>query len=389
MRFPIVLSQLLTPKAPEKPLLQARSWLLSSISSYPDHQGFIFLHPEQIKDPSLTLFKNIVPQDGGLFQLELGVGLPDLLPNVDGQPEFVLSISHNGKCRELSFSNAMTRLRYRQRDRTYHALVPAHKLNEIRKGKLVQIPRETPAEFMRTFSTVRFEIFGSSAEDAFEEHCWDCIHDMIERLNRYLKAAPLADTTLGRVYSAAYSRANLSPFYFILKGKSNTEFAQGWVSPHYDRTVLKPPRLSPESSSSLRDYLSGTKAMNDVQVVLNSAQAFLDGGITEYVLLLSVIAAEVSTQRFIENRLISSGVSKSKLGDADKELTYSLMLNVLLHAVTPDGKKPDQELLARMNRARILRNKYMHNGELPKDPNEVAQLFESTKVFVKYLREIV
>ena len=109
---------------------------------------------------------------------------------------------------------------------------------------------------------------------------------------------------------------------------------------------------------------------------------------TEYVLLLSVIAAEVATQRFVHKRLLGSSVSKNKLDEFEKDLTYSLMLNVVLISVTPENMKPDKELLGKMNRARSLRNGYMHNGELPDDPKEIMDLYEHTKKFVKYLRDL-
>lgn len=41
-----------------------------------------------------------------------------------------------------------------------------------------------------------------------------------------------------------------------------------------------------------------------------------------------------------------------------------------------------------MNRARSLRNDYMHDGDLPKDPKEIVDLYENTKRFVKYLRQL-
>jgi hypothetical protein len=45
-------------------------------------------------------------------------------------------------------------------------------------------------------------------------------------------------------------------------------------------------------------------------------------------------------------------------------------------------------LVGKMNRARGLRNAYMHTGAIPKDHNEVVELFELTKRYVEYLRSI-
>lgn len=389
MRLPITRIELFTPDVPGEPLLKDRSWLISGVSSHYDLQGYAFLAPHLKKDASLgTLFEKVLPKDGSYFQLELGVILPDLLPNLDGQSEFSLAVTGESNPRELCFSNVMARLHYVNNEHLLHALVPRWALPKVRAGEVDFIPKDAGVELLRTVSTSRFDITGSTAEEAFETHCQTCIHDMIERLNRCLKAMPFVDLAPGRVYSTAYSRANLPPFYFILKGESDDDLGHGWISPHIGRATLNPPNLRTEQAAILRDYLSGTKALDDIESILYSAQMFLDGGVTEYVLLLSVIAGEVATQRYVHKRLLASSVSKSKLDESEKDLTYSLMLNVVLPGIAPDTKKPDKDLLGKMNRARSLRNGYMHNGELPKDPKEIATLFENTKSFVKYLRQL-
>jgi len=77
---------------------------------------------------------------------------------------------------------------------------------------------------------------------------------MIERLNRCLKAMPFVDLAAGRVYSMAYSRANLPPFYFIAKGNSEDDLGHGWISQHFGRTTLNPPSLPTEQATILREY---------------------------------------------------------------------------------------------------------------------------------------
>jgi hypothetical protein len=214
------------------------------------------------------------------------------------------------------------------------------------------------------------------------------MHDMIERLNRLLKIMPFVDLAEGRVCSVAYSRANLPPFYFILKEDSEENLGHGWISPHVGKTMLNPSNLPFEQVALLTAYLGGRKNVDDVQAFLYAARTFLDGGVNEYVLLLSAIAAEVATQRFVEKRLLASSVSKTKLLEAEKDLTYSLVLNIVLFAVTPENRKPDKELVGKMNRARSLRNDYMHEGKLPTDQKELVDLFKNTKRFVQYLRDL-
>lgn len=389
MRSPITYVELVTADVPGEPTLTNNSTILSGVSSYYDLRGYFFLAPNLKKDSSLgTLFEKVLPKDGLTFQLELGVVLPDLFPNLDGQPEFTLSIFDGNSSLDLCFSNVMTRLRYVKEDHLLHALIPRHSLPDVRAGKVDFIPKDASVELLRTCSASRYEITGNSAEIALETHCESCIHDMIERLNRCLKSMPFVDLAPGRVYSTAYSRANLPSFYFIIKGDSEVELGHGWISPHVGRTMVNPPNLPAEQTELLKRYLAGTKKLNDIESLLHSAQTFLDGGVTEYVLLLSVIAAEVATQRYIYRQLTESHVSKSKLEEANHNLTYSLMLNVVLVAIVPEGMKPNKDLIGKMNRARSLRNAYMHNGDLPKDSNEIVDLFESTKTFVNYLLQL-
>jgi len=380
--------ELTTPDLPGEPSLWKSSWFLAGTSSYFDLRGHCFIAPGVEKGPGLGLFEDLKPKDANHFQLELGVPLPDLFPNLGGQPEFCLRISNGVEERELCFSNVMARLRYVRDGEFLHALVPRVGIHKIREGKVDFIPPDASVELLRTFVAARFDIRGDTAEAAFETYCETCILDMIERLNRVLKALPFVDLTPGRVYSMAYSRATMPSFYFILKGESEDKLCNGWIAPHVGRTILNPVNLAEDQSDRLRRYLTGLDALDDIQSLLHSARSFIDGGVMEYVLLLSVIAAEVATQRFVHKRLIASEVSKAKLEAADKDMTYSLMLNVVLFALTPADKKPDKELIGIMNRGRSLRNAYMHGGALPTDHSEIIKIFESTIAYVNYLDSV-
>lgn len=388
-RTPVSYVQLLTPELASEPLLVEKSWMLSGVSSYYDLRGYFMMAHGLTKDASLGVhFSDVPTPEDRRFQLELGVILPDLFPNYTDNSEYCLSIKTEAGHREVCFSNVMARLRFVQDENILHALIPRRAIPKVREGQVKFIPKDAGVELLRTFATCRYEIEGTNAEDAFETHCESCIHDLIERLNRILKALPFVDVAPGRVYSMAYSRASLSSFYFILKGDSDEKFGHGWISSHVGRSMLNPPNLPPEQSQLLSDYLTGTANPDEVEAFLHSAQSYLDAGIIEYVLLLIVIAAEVATQRFVHERLLLSQVPKKKLQEADKDMTYSMMLNIVLYAVTNDDQKPDRDLVGKMNRARGLRNAYMHTGELPKNHTEVVELFDMTKRYVAYLRLI-
>lgn len=388
-RTPITLLRLCTTELSNNSFPKGSSSLISHASSYFDLLGYAFLAPGITKDPSLgNLFEKVESQEGNRFDLELGVALPDLFPNLNGQADFTLSVANGVSVQELCFSNTMARLRYTSNGELRHALICRQGLPMVASGEIDFIPKDASIEYLRTFATTRFEIIGSTAEEAFETYCESCIHDLIDRLNRCLKALPFVDSSPGRVHSTAYSTASLPSFYFMIEGKAGGETGHGWISPHFGRSMMKPPDLTAEQSQLLSDYVSGVKAVDDIDALLHSAQTFLDGGVLDYVLLLSVIAAESATQRCVQGLLSANGVSTAKIEESKKDLTYSMMLNLLLVSLVTVENKPDKDLLGKMNRARSLRNAYMHNGQLPKDKNEIVELFEHTKLYVNYLRTI-
>jgi hypothetical protein len=381
--------QLAVSDVPKEPFPSEESWMFAGVSTHRDLRCHVFIEPHLTKDASLgTHFEKVFPKNGNQFELELGVILPDLFPNLDGKPEYRLEVFDGKTTKALCFSNVMARLRYLKENDMHHAIISRGALHQVQSGGIEFIPKDAGVEYLRTFSTSRFEITGSTAEEAFETHVEECIHDFIERLNRCLKAMPFVDPAAGCVYSTVYSRANLSYFYFIVKGDPESELGHGWIAPHLGRTTMNPTPLAADKAEVLRDYLSGKTAINDIDSLLYSAKTFLDGGVTEYVLLLSVIAAEVATQRYVQKKLLEASITAKKLEEKGKDLTYSLMLNILLVALAPEDKKPDKTLIGSMNRARSLRNDYMHNGELPKDPKEINNIYDNTKVFVQYLREV-
>jgi hypothetical protein len=104
-------------------------------------QAYFFLSPDTQKGPSLgTLFENVVPNEASEFELELGVVLPDLLPNVDGKPEYALPVSNGSNVRDICFSNVMARLRFTKDESPYHALISRIGLPACRAARLTSFP---------------------------------------------------------------------------------------------------------------------------------------------------------------------------------------------------------------------------------------------------------
>ncbi len=360
----------------------------TSVSTHKDLVGYAFLDEHLKKDPSLgRLFPGIEPLDNGFFRLELGVALPDWIPNLGEAREYQMDVGREGSSKTISFSNAMARIRFQKEGENMHALLPRAALSELGRGELEFIPADVPVEFLRTFASSTYEISGASAEDALETHASNCIDDLIERLNLVLKALSAVERPPGYPNSLVYTRASPSNFYFAIGGR-NQEWGHGWFSAHVGSTSFRPPPLDGEAAEKLRGLASGSISPDETEALIYAAQGYAEAGVLEYALLLAVIAAEVETNRYVSGRMRQEGVSKTKWTEYNRDLTYSIQLNLVLASVAPQNAKPTKALIGQMNKARRLRNEYMHKGKLDLDHAEMSELVRKTQEYVTYLPSI-
>src|SRR5689334_5367788 len=76
--------------------LRGDSWLLSAISSYKERPVLAFMDDEGGSVPDLgRFFSQILPKTDGTFDLELGVALPDWLPDMNSSQEYMLEVRSN------------------------------------------------------------------------------------------------------------------------------------------------------------------------------------------------------------------------------------------------------------------------------------------------------
>ena len=380
----VVCVQLATGDVPTSLFDPSKSSLLTSITTHSEQSIFVFISPDTDKDESLRLFVELEPLDGG-FTLELGTQLPDLMPNINGNVESVVPVClPTEESRDLCISNAMSLVRYTKEGTDMQALSPRCAVSGIRNGDYPMIPKDANVEALKTFVTSRYALRGTTADAAIEDGCKNAVDDFIARINAFLSATQIVHPD--RMFAAAYSVLDLPPLYFLVVGASGAT-RHGRLSPHLGRSFVLPSDLDPESSRRLLRILSGAERVDDIERLLSDASAISHSGSIYYVLLLSVIASEVATTRYIEKRLIQCGVSKGKLDETDG-FKYSQLLNVVLFAVTPPDHKPDRQLIGEINRARELRNKYMHEGLFLSSRDEVRRLLESAKKYVAYIRKL-
>lgn len=71
-----------------------------------------------------------------------------------------------------------------------------------------------------------------------------------------------------------------------------------------------------------------------------------------------------------------------------RDLTYSVMLNIVLFSIALEDQKPDPNLIGKINRARNLRNAFMRKGVIPNDQREISDIYSATKAYIDYIRQL-
>jgi hypothetical protein len=122
--------------------------------------------------------------------------------------------------------------------------------------------------------------------------------------------------------------------------------------------------------------------------LIHIARRHLDAGAFEFCVLVSVVAAEIATQRFMVERWLAHGVSNKKLKDYETDYKFSMLLNVEIFLASPPDMKPDRRLIGQVNQARVMRNEYMHEGKRIKDKATAAGVLHNIVAYIEYIDQV-
>ncbi len=335
------------------------------------------------------IFGDLEPDAEGNFILELGVTLPDILPNLEGNPDYTVEVAlSNGDLRLLSISNRMILLHYERDGKQLHAIFPNEKLDAVKQSETFKIPPAASPQHLRTTVTSRFKISGTDAEDALERNIEISIFNFMESLNKLRSSIQTLPSQDLSILSTRYESQSFPYFYMIVQGDPPTNLQHGKISTHIGRVALMANPIPADESDLLLSYLNGTRTIDPVMETMGAAKSSLDSGLLNHALLMMVIAAEMATSRYVKQKLLERGVSKSKWDESKTDVTYSQMLNLHLFALAPASLKPHRSLVGEMNKARTLRNKLMHEGEFASSKEDVQLLFSQTTRFLDYISKI-
>jgi hypothetical protein len=239
-------------------------------------------------------------------------------------------------------------------------------------------------EQLHTFAALKAWIDGPSAEAAFESSVKRILGNLAGGINKILLASRESCQSLLPLERRI--AVDTIPFvYVLIIGKDGAREGARLVV-DLRRASLLAEDLVGDRASRFRSIANGSEIVDDVDRLLGEARSSLLDGELEFSFLQCVIAAEMATTRFVRNECIRRGISKKKLDDLKREMTYSWALNVGLHLCMDPPQAIDAGLVSRMNQARSVRNELMHEASFEMTAGDVRQLVEDTKQYLEVLR---
>jgi Protein of unknown function (DUF2934) len=375
-------------KAPIEPLLgfDKDTSLLSSAHRFRTHTVLGFCAPDIQKGPDVAGIFNSVQSLDGKWVLEIAVELSDLLPAIDGKSEAVLTaVDRSGIKRQLCLSNRMSRFHYEDRQIPYHALLPRtqtwHGSVQVRGESGVMLV--AAEEQLRTMVSMRFQVEGDTTEHAFESSIKRCLQSFFDCINTTLDATRHSGNSFTPITRSVTSDS-MSSAYVLMSGSGNPQGAKLVLSGL--RVFLYPVEIRDDQAARLRAIVDGSVILSDVDRLIGYAKSSWQDGDYEFAFLQAVIAAEIATTRAIRAECVRRGVSKNKLDDNRKEMTYSWALNLGLPLCFEPQRRPSDALVSAMNAARSKRNDLMHEATFNMARNELRQLIDDTREYVIALR---
>lgn len=225
-----------------------------------------------------------------------------------------------------------------------------------------------------------------NADKAVERLMPDILHALTRFYEAYRHAKHEVDSEIGRDLTQAIDATRRMPdwefrmglCYLLTDGPNEVV---GWLPSGKSRA------WSLDSTKKLRTLMQHrlSEGVDFAKSRLFDAEEALYDGDLPMAVVNAVIALEAALSDFVRLQWGNRGVSKSRIDEAEKDISLSLMLNIELMSLSPETNKPQAELIGRLNSARRLRNDIIHNKKRDVSYEEAKESVESVRQLLSYL----
>lgn len=277
MRWNLGRVELQLPSTQEEPVINpSNSILLSCPLVCSSLHTIMLLHSSMKKDQSIgRLFSNINPDSNSQFVLEVAAELPDRLPNVRNQAEYLVNVAdRDSNLRTLCISNQMVRGDFLRDGIQKLTILPRYLVKELKSEKFpISLNDDTVFKSLRTMVSSRFIMNGSDAENALESSIEHIASTFLVCINKLLKANQMLAS--GEEYPAlpsGYNRSSLDYLYIAIYGESIHKNGFDRISLNFGKVRLNHGKISDFEFQELKAYLELEKEFDDIHLMMISSK---------------------------------------------------------------------------------------------------------------------
>jgi hypothetical protein len=326
-----------------------------------------------------------VPSVDGVYDFEIATVLPFYLPDFEGKPEFAIGLPDS----ELIFSSRMIRCFYSEEDNNPCPLqyylchrLAVHTLQD--QKRLIHI-HPVP---LRTFVSKRVSARCRSAESAVQEHFYSWINEFIISLSHVLDAIRATSKGTAKHLLPQSATPSLPVFWICVIGDKNCIKAEQFGVDLPSSAFRSLDSLDQESVNRVHELVANNTAISTHESSLALARTYLYYGYDGLAIVQICIACEAVLAQMYESFLASRGVSKKTYADAERDITFSQLLNLHLPAARDLDKLDNyKSILCKLNWARKHRNDMVHKGSLQKviRRDEIESAIEAATNLIGFL----
>ena len=284
--------------------------------------------PHMRKGKSLGELWHDIEPENGRFRFEVGTFLPHYLPHFESEPDYSVEVGDG----TLLVSTRMVRCFFADEDpNTQLKYWLVHRLGVPSLVEQRNLKHIHPVP-IRTFVAKSFSVEALSAESAIQQDFLGWTDDLAADVSQLVEAVRTISPVENR-HLLPVLAASAFPMFIVAATGANDKTGVEQFALHADQTAFRSlAALKGDDLAAARKLLKSGQPTPVEDSALGLARSFLHHGYRDLAILHICIACESVLARKYRDYLLSRGVSKSKYEQADRDISYSQLLN--LHFAT-------------------------------------------------------
>lgn len=330
------------------------------------------------------LWGDVLPRDGK-YAFEIATVLPYYLPSLGDDSEYMVKVDGHPLVVSLRMLQCFFSEAGNQSDPLQYFLVHRRGLPNLMDQKQFIQAHPVP---LRTFVIKPFEVEGTNAEQILQENFLPWVKEFAEDISQLLDAMRAASPKDAKHLLPQAGTPFLPVFWVCVRGEDNKTGIEQFAGDMPSAAFRSLTKFDEEAIARVHEYLADGASITVQESALALATTYLHYGYLGLSLVQVCIACESALAQCYESFLTSRGVSKTKYKDAERDITFSQLLNLHLAAARDLTQLQDREnILSRLNFARNCRNDMVHKGQLERQvtSEEVKRAIDAARALIEFL----